>query len=138
MNDENRQRINEALNALHEATCEVQGLAAFALVMPHGTRGQMRVQAMAKGTDVQIAHKFYECMRYSELMPFDLRNVVMTAAAKYLAEQGDVAKQAFDRTVERCREQWLQTQEVQAVIDDCRQVIDEFNENDNDNEDGKE
>lgn len=132
MNDENRQRINEALNALHEATCEIQGLAAFALVMPHGTRGQMRVQAMSKGTDTQIAHKFYECMRYSELQPFDLRNVVMTAAAKWLAEQPDEAKLAFDRTVEKCRQQWIQTQGVKAVIDDCREVIDEINSEDND------
>ena len=128
MKEETHEKIREALNALHEATHDVQGLSVLALVMPHGTRGQMRVQAMAKGTDVQIAHKFYECMRYSEMLPFDLRNAVMTAAAKYLAEQGDEARQAFDRTVEKCRKQWEQAQEVAAVIDDCRQVIDALDE----------
>lgn len=128
MTEQTHERIAEALNALHEATSGVQGLAVVALVMPHGTRGQMRVLAVAKGTDTQIAHKLYECMRYSEMLPFDLRNAVMTAAAKWLAEEGDTARQAFDRTVERCRKQWEQTQEVQAVIDDCRQVIDEWNE----------
>ena len=127
MKEETYDKIREALNGLHEATCEVQGLSVFALVMPHGTRGQMRVQAMAKGSDTQIAHKVYECMRYSEELPFDLRNVVMTAAAKYLAEHGDATKQAFDRTVEKCRKQWQDTMEVKAVIDDCREVIDEIN-----------
>jgi hypothetical protein len=57
----------------------------------------------------------------------------MTSAAKYLAEQGDEARQAFDRTVEKCRKQWEQTQEVVAVIDDCRQVIDEINSEDDGN-----
>ena len=127
MSKDNKQRINDALHQLHEATSGIQGLSVFAMAMPHGKRGSMDVQVLAKGSDTQIAHKVYECMRYSEELPFDLRNVVMTAAAKWLAEQGDEAKQAFDRTVERCREQWLQTQEVKAVIDDCRQVIDEIN-----------
>jgi hypothetical protein len=51
----------------------------------------------------------------------------MTAAAKWLGEQPEAAKEAFDRTVEKCRKQWHDTMEVQAVIDDCRQVIDEIN-----------
>ena len=42
-------------------------------------------------------------------------------------EQGNEAKQAFDRTVEKCRKQWQDTQEVQAVLQDCREVIDEVN-----------
>lgn len=134
MKEETHEKIREALNGLHEATCDVQGLSAFAIVMPHGTRGQMRVQMMSKGSDQDLAHKFYECMRYSELLSFDLRNIVMTAAAKYLGEQDDEAKQAFDRTVERCRQQWQDTQEVKAVIDDCREVIDEYNK---DQEDGE-
>jgi hypothetical protein len=35
--------------------------------------------------------------------------------------------------VEKCRKQWEQTQEVVAVIDDCRQVIDEINSEDDGN-----
>lgn len=127
MKEETHQRIADALNTLHEATHDVQGLSVIALVMPHGKRGQMRVQMMSKGTDVEIGHKFYECMRYSDALSFDLRNVVMNAAAKFLAEHGDEAKAAFDRTYEKCRKQWIQTQEVRAVIEDCRQVIDEIN-----------
>jgi hypothetical protein len=52
----------------------------------------------------------------------------MTAAAKWLGEQPEAAKEAFDRTVDKCRKQWEQTQEVVAVIDDCRQVIDALDE----------
>ena len=127
MKQETEERIREALTQLDEATRDVGGLAMIALVMPHGTRGQMLVQVRSKGTDTEIAHKFYECMRYSDKLPFDLRNAVMTAAAKYLGEQGDTAIQAFGRTVEKCRRQWQDTQELKAVIDDCRQVIDEYN-----------
>jgi TRAP-type C4-dicarboxylate transport system substrate-binding protein len=66
-------------------------------------------------------------MRCYDQLPCDLRNIVMTAAAKWLGEQPEAAKEAFDRTVAKCRKQWEQTQEVVAVIDDCRQVIDEIN-----------
>ena len=128
MKQETEDRIREAMEHLDEATRDVKGLAMIALVMPHGTMGLMLVQVRSKGTDTEIAHKFYECMRYSDKLPFDLRNAVMTAAAKYLGEQGDVAIQAFGRLVERCRKQWQQTQEVKAVIEDCRQVIDEINQ----------
>lgn len=127
MKQETHDKIADALRALHEATHDVQGLAAMALVMPHGERGQMTVQMMSKGTDMEIAHKFYECMRYSDSLCFDLRSVVMNAAARYLAEQGDEAKAAFDRTYQRNRQLWIQTQEMQAVIEDCREVIDEYN-----------
>ena len=65
---------------------------------------------------------------YAEDLPFDLRNVVMTAAAKWLGEQGDEARQAFDRMAEKCRKQWQDTQEVQAVLQDCREVIDKIND----------
>ena len=127
MTQENIEKIREGLQQLDEATNGIQGLSVFALVMPHGTRGQMQVQILSKGGDTQVAHKLYECMRCDASLPFSLTNIVMTAAAKYLAEQGDEARQAFDRTVAKCRKQWEQTQEVVAVIDDCRQVIDEIN-----------
>lgn len=129
MNTENIEKIREGLRQLDEATNGIQGLSVFALVMPHGTRGQMQVQILSKGGDTQVAHKLYECMRCDASLPFSLTNIIMTAAAKYLAEHGDEARQAFDRTVEKCRKQWEQTQEVVAVIDDCRQVIDEINSN---------
>ena len=127
MKQETEDRIREALTGLHEATHDVQGLSVLALVMPHGERGQMTVQVVSKGSDTQLAHKVYECMRYAESLSFDIRNIVMTAAAKWLGEQPQEAKAAFDRTYERCRRQWQQTQEVKAVIEDCRQVIDEYN-----------
>ena len=127
MKQETHDKIADALSALREATANVQGLAAMALVMPHGERGQMTVQMMSRGTDMEIAHKFYECMRYSNSLCFDLRSVVMNAAARYLAEQGDKAKAAFDRTYDKCRQRWIDTQEMQAVINDCLEVIDEYN-----------
>ena len=127
-------KITEALHGLHEATHDVPQLSVLAIVAPHGERGQMRVQMLTKGDDKQIAHKLYECMRCHDQLPCDLRNIVMTSAAKYMAEHGEAAKQAFDRTVEKCRKQWEQAQEVAAVIDDCRQVIDEIKSE----EDGKE
>jgi hypothetical protein len=127
MTEENIEKIREGMRQLDEATNGIQGLSVFALAMPHGTRGQMQVQILSKGSDTQVAHKLYECMRYSEQLPFDLRNIIMTAAAKWLGEQPDTAKQAFDRTVEKCRKQWQDTQELQAAIDDCRAVIDEIN-----------
>lgn len=130
MNYENTEKIRKALRHLDEETDGIQGLSVFALAMPHGTRGQMQVQILSKGSDTNVAHKLYECMRYDSALPFSLTNIIMTAAAKYLAEQGDEARQAFDRTVEKCRKQWKQTQEVVAVIDDCRQVIDEINSED--------
>ena len=128
MTQENIEKIREGLQQLDEATNGIQGLSVFALVMPHGTRGQMRVQMLTKGDDTQIAHKLYECMRCYDQLPCDLRNIVMTAAAKWLGEQPEAAKEAFDRTVAKCRKQWEQTQEVVAVIDDCRQVIDALDE----------
>lgn len=127
MTQENIEKIREGLQHLDEATNGIQGLSVFALVMPHGTHGLMNVQILSKGSDIQVAHKLYECMRYDASLPFSLTNIIMTSAAKYLAEQGDEARQAFDRTVEKCRKQWEQAQEVAAVIDDCRQVIDEIN-----------
>lgn len=133
MKEETIEKIREGLHQLDEATNGIQGLSVFALVMPHGTQGQMQVQILSKGCDTQVAHKLYECMRHNESMPFSLTNIIMTSAAKYLAEQGDEARQAFDRTVEKCRKQWEQAQEVAAVIDDCCQVIDEINSE----EDGK-
>lgn len=126
MTQENHDRISKALDGLQEAVGPVPLLTMLALVMPHGKRGQMTVQMRYKGSDQDLAHKIYECMRHAELMPFDIRNIVMTAAAKWLGEQGDKAKEAFDRTVERCAKQWRDTQELQAVIEDCRQVIDEY------------
>lgn len=130
MTEENIEKIREGMRQLDEATNGIQGLSVFALAMPHGTRGQMQVQILSKGDESQVAHKLYECMRYDSSLPFSLTNIIMTSAAKYLAEQGDEARQAFDRTVEKCRKQWEQTQEVVAVIDDCRQVIDEINSED--------
>ena len=127
MNIENTEKIREALRHLDEETDGIQGLSVFALVMPHGNRGQMNVQILSKGSDTYVAHKLYECMRYNEQLPFDLRNIIMTAAAKYLAEQPDEAKQAFDRTVEKCRSQWRDTKEMEALIADGRAVIDELN-----------
>jgi hypothetical protein len=132
MKEETRETIRQALQQLDEAT-NVQGLSVFALIMPHGSRGTMQVQMLSKGSETQLAHKLYECMRYADAFPFDMRNIIMTAAAKWLGEQGDEARQAFDRTVEKCRKQWEQTQEVVAVIDDCRQVIDEINSEDDGN-----
>ena len=129
MKQETYDKITEALHGLHEATHDVPKLSVLTIVAPHGERGQMRVQMLTKGDDTQIAHKLYECMRHDESLPFSLTNIIMTAAAKYLAEQGNEARQAFDRTVEKCRKQWEQAQEVAAVIDDCRQVIDEINSN---------
>jgi len=129
MTQENIEKIREGLRQLDEATNGIQGLSVFALVMPHGTRGQMQVRILSKGGDTQVTHKLYECMRHDESLPFSLTNIIMTSAAKYLAEQGDEARQAFDRTVEKCRKQWQQAQEVVAVIDDCRQVIDEISSN---------
>ena len=128
MTQDNIEKIREGLQQLDEATNGIQGLSVFALVMPHGTRGQMQVQMLTKGDDTQIAHKLYECMRCYDQLPCDLRNIVMTAAAKWLGEQPEAAKEAFDRTVAKCRKQWEQTQEVVAVIDDCRQVIDALDE----------
>lgn len=128
MTEENHDRISEALDGLQEAVNPVPLVTMLALVMPHGKHGHMTVQMRYKGSDRDLAHKLYECMRYSHLMPFDIRNIVMTAAAKYLGElDDDTAKAAFDRTVERCRKQWRETQEVADVIEDCRQVIDEIN-----------
>ena len=127
MTQENIEKIREGLRQLDEATNGIQGLSVFALVMPHGTRGQMQVQILSKGSDTQVAHKLYECMRHDESLPFSLTNIIMTAAAKYLAEQGDKAQQAFDSTVEKCRRQWRDTEEMKAVLQDCRQVIDEYN-----------
>jgi len=129
MKQETYDKITEALHGLHEATHDVPKLSVLTIVAPHGERGQMRVQMLTKGDDTQIAHKLYECMRHDESLPFSLTNIIMTAAARYLAEQGEAARQAFDRTVEKCRKQWEQAQEVAAVIDDCRQVIDEINSN---------
>jgi hypothetical protein len=128
MTQENIEKIREGLRQLDEATNGIQGLSVFALVMPHGTRGQMQVQILSKGGDTQVAHKLYECMRCDASLPFSLTNIIMTAAAKYMGEQGNEARQAFDRTVEKCRKQWEQTQEVAAVIDNCRQVIDALDE----------
>ena len=133
MTEENIEKIREGMRQLDEATNGIQGLSVFALAMPHGTRGQMQVQILSKGSDTQVAHKLYECMRYADAFPFDTRNIIMTAAAKWLGEQGDEARQAFDATVEKCRKQWEQTQEVVAVQDDCRQVIDEINSEDDGN-----
>ena len=127
MKEETREKIREALQVLDEAT-NVQGLSVFALIMPHGSRGTMDVQMVSKGDERQVAHKLYECMRYADAFPFDTRNIIMTAAAKWLGEQGDEARQAFDRTVEKCRKQWQDTLEMQAVLQDCREVIDEIND----------
>jgi hypothetical protein len=74
-----------------------------------------------------VAHKLYECMRSTEQLPLNLTNIVMTAAVKWLAEQPEAAKLAFDRTVEKARRQWRDTEEMKAVLQDCRQVIDEYN-----------
>ena len=123
MTEENIEKIREGMRQLDEATNGIQGLSVFALAMPHGTRGQMQVQILSKGSDTQVAHKLYECMRHDASLPFSLTNIIMTSAAR----------QAFDRTVEKCRKQWEQTQEVVAVIDDCRQVIDEINSEDDGN-----
>lgn len=133
MTEENHDRINEALDQLQEAVSPVPLLTMIALVMPHGKHGRMTVQMRHKGSDIDLAHKVYECMRYSELMPFDIRTIVMTAAAKWLGEQTEEAKSIFDRNVERCRQQWQHTQEVAAIIEDCRQVIDEINAEDDGN-----
>jgi len=127
MKQETYDKITEALHGLHEATHDVPKLSVLTIVAPHGERGQMRVQMLTKGDDTQIAHKLYECMRCYDQLPCDLRNIVMTAAAKWLGEQPEAAKEAFDRTVEKCRKQWHDTMEVQAVIDDCRAVIEEVN-----------
>ena len=127
MTEENIEKIREGMRQLDEATNGIQGLSVFALAMPHGTRGQMQVQILSKGSDTQVAHKLYECMRYADAFPFDTRNIIMTAAAKWLGEQGDEARQAFDATVEKCRKQWQDTLEMQAVLEDCREVIDEVN-----------
>ena len=127
MKEETRETIRQALQQLDEAT-NVQGLSVFALIMPHGSRGTMDVQMVSKGDERQVAHKLYECMRYADAFPFDPRNIIMTAAAKWLGEQGDEARQAFDRTVEKCRKQWQDTLEMQAVLQDCREVIDEIND----------
>lgn len=125
MKEESREKIREAMRHLDEAT-NVQGLSVFALVMPHGERGQMQVQVLSKGSETQVAHKLYECMRYDSQLPFSLMNIVMTSAAKFLAEQPQEATEAFLRTVEKCRKRW----EVQDVIQDCRELIDELNEQD--------
>lgn len=129
MKEETREKIREALQALDDVT-NVQGLSVLAMIMPHGERGQMTVQVLRKGSDTQIGHKVYECMRYSEAMPCDIRGIVMNAAARWLAEQPDEAKQAFDRTVEKCRKQWRDALEMEAVLRDCREVIDEINSED--------
>ena len=128
MKEETKQQINDALQHLNDAT-KVHGLSVFALVMPRDTRGSMDVQMLTRGNDTRIAHKLYECMRNNDALPFDLLNIIMTAAAKWLGEQPDGAKQAFDRTVEKCRKQWLDTQDVQAILQDCREVIDKMNDN---------
>lgn len=125
MNEQNTNRIREAMRQLDEATDGIQGLSVFALAMPHGSRGQMQVQILSKGSDTQVAHKLYECMRYDSQLPFSLMNIIMTSAAKFLAEQPEEATQAFLRTVEKCRKNWSDVQQIKAVIDDCRQVIDE-------------
>ena len=128
MKEETKQKIHEALQQLDDAT-RVQGLSVIAMVMPHGERGSMDVQILSKGSDTQVAHKLYECMRHSDVLPFDLRNIIMTAAAKWLGEQPEEAKAAFDQTVEKCRLQWIDTQQIQALLQDCQEVIDETNNN---------
>ena len=90
MTQENIEKIREGLRQLDEATNGIQGLLVFALVMPHGTRGQMQVQILSKGCDTQVAHKLYECMRHDASLPFSLTNIIMTterikyAVADYL------------------------------------------------------
>lgn len=127
MNEQTRIEIRQALEQLDRAT-DIKGVAVLAMVMPHGTRGTMDVQVLTRGASEQyVAHKLYECMRCSELLPLNLTNIVMTAAAKWLAEQPEAAKAAFDSTVEKCRRQWRDTEEMKAVLQDCRQVIDEYN-----------
>lgn len=81
MKQETHDKITEALRVLDDAT-KVQGLAVLALVMPHGTRGLMNVQMLGKGDDKQIAHKLYECMRFPEVFPCDLRQSAMSATAE--------------------------------------------------------
>lgn len=125
MKQETHDKIKDALQALDEAT-RVPGIMVLALAMSHGEHGRMRVQMMGKGEETMIAHKIYECMRNADILPVDLRNIIMTAAAKWLAEQPIEAQQAFDRTVDKCRKCWDDVQQLQAVIDDARQVIDEI------------
>ena len=81
MTEENIEKICDGMRQLDEATNGIQGLAVFALAMPHGTRGQMQVQILSKGSDTQVAHKLYEFMRYDSALPFSLTNIIMTSAA---------------------------------------------------------
>lgn len=126
MKEEKQNEIREAMEGLDEAT-NVPGMTVLALVLSRDKRGKMDVYELKKGDDKQLAHKLYECIRYSEQFPFDIRGIITAATAKWLAEQSDETRQAFDRLVERCKTILRCSQELKAVIDDCRSAIDEVN-----------
>lgn len=100
MTDEQKERIGEALEHLSDAL-KGGGINALAIVTSHDTRAKnMDVRMLKRGEDNHLAHHLMELMISNDSLDFDLRNILLTAAAKYCA-YNKTAKVAFDRVVEK-------------------------------------